>query len=173
MRISTLVGIALTLLGSVAVSAVNNSIALASEDNDRAEIIALNHNLAKSYNSKDLDSALSYYSKDPDTVFYEDDEFELKGWEALREYFRRAFASSNDIQQQLSEIAVVVNGDMAAAHYLILMSWSDKSDGQPRRLRYRYSQVLKREGNKWRIWQEHLSVPYDSTTGKAVFDAKS
>lgn len=173
MRTSTVVGIALTLLGSVAVSAVNNSIALASEDTDKAAIVALNQNLAKSYNSKDLDSAISYYSKDSDAVFYEDDEFELKGWEALREYFRRAFASSNDIQQQLGEIAVVVNGDVAAAHYVILMSWSDKSDGQPRRLRYRYSQVLKREGTKWLIWQEHLSVPYDPKTGKAVFDARS
>jgi len=68
---------------------------------------------------------------------------------------------------------VEVNGNVAAAHYTLLMTWTDKSGGRSHRLRYRYTQILKRAGGKWLIWHEHLSVPYDPETGKAVLDAKS
>jgi quercetin dioxygenase-like cupin family protein len=54
-----------------------------------------------------------------------------------------------------------------------LMTWTDKSGANSHRLRYRYTQILKRADGKWLIWHEHLSVPYDPETGKAVLDAKS
>jgi ketosteroid isomerase-like protein len=106
--------------------ALNKSVAFASGESDKTAIFALNQDIAESYNRKDLDRVLSYYSKDSDAVFYEDNQLETKGWKALREYFRKALASSNNLQQELSEMAVVVNEDVAAAHYIILGSWSEK-----------------------------------------------
>jgi ketosteroid isomerase-like protein len=67
-------------------------------------------------------------------------------------------------------IAVVVSGDLAAAHYIIVNNWTDKNGTHHQRSRY--TQVLRKIGGKWLIWHEHFSVPYDPVTGKAVIDAK-
>lgn len=144
--------------------------AVASVQNDKADIIALNEALAKSFDNKDIEASLAYYSDDQDALFYEDDTFELKGREALRNYFQ-AFFTAADIQQTLGPISVAVDGDVAAAHYTIQLSWRDQS-GAHRELA-RYTQILKKSNGKWLIWHEHSSLPYDPSTGKAVFEAKS
>jgi ketosteroid isomerase-like protein len=66
-------------------------------------------------------------------------------------------------------ISVVVSGDLAAAHYIVPITWTDNHGTHFQRSRC--TDVLKKIDGKWLIWHEHFSVPYDPTTGKAVLDA--
>jgi len=65
---------------------------------------------------------------------------------------------------------VVVDGNLAAAHYMLPITWTDKAGAHSEL--GRYTQVLKKVNGKWLIWHEHFSVPYDPATGKAVLEAK-
>ncbi len=146
--------------------------AFASTDSDKAEIVALNQRLADLFSKGDLDGAMAYYMDDKYSMFYEDDVFQLDGKKAFRKYIANFYRNASHINQGVEAISVVVSGDLAAAHYTIPMVWTDKSGTHSVRARYRYTQVLRKVGGKWLIWHEHLSVPYDPATGKAVLDAR-
>jgi ketosteroid isomerase-like protein len=64
---------------------------------------------------------------------------------------------------------VLTSGDLAVAHSIIRVTWTDKSGRHSQTSRY--TQVDKKEGGKWLIWHEHYSVPFDPPTGKAVLTA--
>ena len=83
MNSKLMVALSAALLGIVIAWSVNGSRLLASVESDKAAIVTLNQELAKSFNNKDLKISLSYYSRDPDALFYEDDAFELAGRDAL------------------------------------------------------------------------------------------
>ena len=144
----------------------------ASTDSDKAEIVALNEQQLDAFNKKDLDAVMSFYVNDKDAVFYEDSmPFQLNGTSALRKLDQEFFESASQVHASMEAISVVVSGDLAAAHYTLPLSYTDKNGAH--KVRNRFTQVLKRVNGKWLIWHEHLSVPYDPETSKAVFDAES
>jgi ketosteroid isomerase-like protein len=49
-------------------------------------------------------------------------------------------------------------------------TWTDKNGRHAQTSRD--TEVFRKEGGKWLIWNEHASVPYDPNTGKAVLNAK-
>jgi ketosteroid isomerase-like protein len=145
----------------------------ASADSDKAEIVSLNQRQLDAFNKKDLDAVMAFYVNDKDNpVFYEDTiPFQLQGASALRKYDQEFFESASQIHwPRIEAISVVVSGDLAAAHYTLPLTWTDR--GGTHSVRSRFTQVLKKVNGKWLIWHEHLSVPYDPETGKAVFDAQ-
>jgi len=150
---------------------IMGSHAFASSESDRDEIIALNRAQLAAFDKKDLDKVMSYYVDDRDVVFYEDTTpFQVSGVGALRKLDQDFFDSATQIHDTMEEIAVVSSGDLAVAHYTLLLEFKDK-DGTHKQ-RERFTQVLKKVNGKWLIWHEHLSVPYDPATGKAVLQAK-
>jgi ketosteroid isomerase-like protein len=160
----TLVGIGITWM-------LVGSRAFASADSVKAEIIALNEQQLAAFNKKDLDGVMAFYVDDKDAVFYEDAiPFQLDGPNALRKLDQEFFGSASQVHAGMEAISVVVSGDLGAAHYTLPLTFTDK-DGT-HSIRGRFTQVLKRVGGRWLIWHEHLSVPYDPATGKAVLDAK-
>ena len=113
---------------------------------------------------------MACYSDDPDAIFFEDTiPFQLnkaavtKGNEAF-------YKTASNFHAHMQDAIVQVNGDLAAAHYIIVNSWTDKSGAHTQTSRY--TQIDKKEGGKWRIRHEHFSVPFAPATGKAVLDAK-
>jgi uncharacterized protein (TIGR02246 family) len=144
--------------------------AIASTASEKAEIVALNQKLITALDQKELDASMAYFSDAPDALFYENDVFEVKGRAALRKYLMTIFSSASHIQQELGPITVAVSGDLAAAHYTLNIKWTDKNGDHS--ARSRYTQVLKKANGRWLIWHEHLSVPFDPATGKAILEAK-
>ena len=145
--------------------------AFASIESDRDEIVALNRNQLAAFDKKDLDKVMSYYVDDKDVVFYEDTTpFQLNGVDALRKLDQDFFDGATQIHTSMEEIAVVSSGDLAVARYTLLLDFKDK--GVAHNQRGRFTQVLKKVNGRWLIWHEHLSVPYDPATGKAVLQAK-
>ena len=47
-------------------------------------------------------------------------------------------------------MSIVVSGHLAAAHYVLPVSWRDKSGAHSER--GRYTQILKKVNGKWLIW---------------------
>jgi len=145
--------------------------AFASIESDRDEIVALNRNQLAAFDKKDLDKVMSYYVDDKDVVFYEETTpFQLNGVGALRELDQAFFDGATDIHSTMEEIAVTSSGDLAVAHYTLSLEYKDKDGAHNER--GRFTQVLKKVNGRWLIWHEHLSVPYDPATGKAVLQAK-
>jgi ketosteroid isomerase-like protein len=165
--IATSVAVAVVAMAWMVVGSVS-----ASADSDKAEIVALNQRQLDAFNKKDLDAVMAFYVDDKDAVFYEDTiPFQIVGASALRKYDQEFFESASQIHwPSIEAISVVVSGDLAAAHYTLPLTWTDRSGTHS--VRSRFTQVLKKVNGKWLIWHEHLSVPYDPATGKAVLEAK-
>lgn len=165
----------IVLLAALAIVAIAWSVvgshAIASSDSDKGEIVALNQHIAAAISKKDLNAVMAFYVNDKDMVFFEDTiPFQYKGTSQVRIYIQDLFASASQINDGMEAIPIVVSGDLAAAHYTLSVSWTDKSGAHSER--GRYTQILKKVCGKWLIWHEHFSVPYDPTTGKAVLHAK-
>ena len=155
---------------TVIVAATVYSGAFAADD-DKAEIVALNHRLADAFNKNDLAGAMACYVNNEDAVFFGDTiPFQMVGTSALRKSNQEFLKNASKIHVEEKDIAVVVGGDLAAVHYILPITWTDK--GGTHSENGRYTQVLKKVDGKWLIWHEHFSVPYDPATGKAVLDAK-
>jgi ketosteroid isomerase-like protein len=71
---------------------------------------------------------------------------------------------------KMEGLSIEVSGNLAAAHGIIINSWTDKSGTHHQRSRY--TQILKKVNGKWLIWREHFSVPFDPATGMAVRNAE-
>ncbi len=143
---------------------------VAQSDGDKAEILALNQRLLDAFSRRDIDAVMACYMDDKEAVFYEDTiPFQFTGTGSLRKVNQDAFQSVSQFHAGVEGgISVVVSGDLAAAHYTIPNTWTDKSGTHSQRSRY--TQVLRKIGGKWLIWHEHFSVPYDPATGKAVLE---
>jgi len=149
----------------------SSSTVRASADPDKDNIVALNQRLIDSFNKRDLAGVTSCYMSGEDLVFFEDTTpLQFKGTGALHTYLQDFIDSSSRIHAEMEAVSIVVSGDLAAVHYVMPFSWTDKSGSYSERARY--TQVLKRTNGRWLIWHEHFSVPYYPTSGKAMLSAK-
>jgi uncharacterized protein (TIGR02246 family) len=161
----------IAVIATVGALIFNGARAIASPESDKAEIIALNQKFNDAFSKKDIDATMSCYLDNADAIYYEDTTpFEIHGKAALRKLDEDFFASASKVDAQVKDIQVIVGGDVAAAFYTAPTTWTDK-DGDHSEVG-RYTQVLKKVNGKWLIWHEHVSVPYDQATGKALLNAK-
>ena len=147
--------------------------ALASEDDDKAQIAALEDRLTDAYTKMDVKAAMAFYVDDKATVSFEDTlPFQLKGLEALAKYNEGFFKNLKvtKFHPRLEAMSIVVSADLAAAHFILPIQWTDKNGSHFER--GRGTHIFKKIDGKWLIWHEHFSVPFDPATGKAVLDAK-
>ena len=157
------------LAGAVIAWLAATHFAAASNLDERAAIAALNRSITEAIQRRDVDAVMAGYADDTDITFFEDTiPFELRGRKNIRKYIEDLVATGSGVRDRLESASILVSGDLAAAHYILTVNWTDKSG--PHTERGRYTQVLKKTNGRWQIWHEHLSVPYDPTTGKAVLD---
>jgi ketosteroid isomerase-like protein len=166
---TSLPALILVSLVVVAIAGVPATHARASSDTDKAEVMALNQGLIAAYNSKDVSGIMAFYSDDPNAVFFEDT-IPLQLNKAALTKANEFFKSVPDFHARVESVDVVVSGDLAVAHYIILTNWTDKSGTHAQTSSY--TRVDRKEGGKWLVWHEHFSVPFDPATGKVVLDAK-
>jgi uncharacterized protein (TIGR02246 family) len=141
-----------------------------SDDSDKAAVIALNQAIIAAYNHADAHAIAAYYSDDPVAIFFEDAiPFQLNKAQ-LTKLNEDTFKSLSNFHATTEAVDVVTGGDLAALHCIIRGSWTDKN-GKHSQVS-RYTQVDRKEGGKWLVWNEHFSVPFDPATGKAVLDAR-
>lgn len=141
---------------------------------DKAQIQALEQQLAAALAAKDVDKIMQFYSPGEDLfVFDIIPPRQYVGAAAYRKDFEGFFASaaSGPATVQISDLDITADGKLAFAHYTTHMVSTDKS-GAKVDMVIRTTDCLRKIKGKWLIVHEHNSVPVDLASGKADLMSK-
>jgi ketosteroid isomerase-like protein len=134
-----------------------------------SEISAVLDRRAAAIGARDIERLMSLYS--PDIVYFDlVPPLRYVGSDALRSRFLDWFGRwETGIGQQTSSVNICMGGEVAAADMLIRTSGT-LAGGRQVGYWVRVSNSLQRSERGWQIIHEHVSLPVDMRTGKAVMD---
>jgi ketosteroid isomerase-like protein len=132
-----------------------------------SEIEALLDSRSEAIRIKDVDRLLSFYA--PDVVYFDiPPPLQYVGSEALRGRFLHWFESyEGPIRQEIHDLTVLAGGDVAVTSMLI-RSGGTLKNGQEVSLWVRATSSFHRSNDSWLITHEHVSLPVDLESGRAV-----
>ena len=134
-----------------------------------SELKALLNLRSAAIGAKDLDRLMSVYS--PEIVYFDIvPPLRYAGATALRARFADWFERwESAIGQQTHDVNILASGDVAIAHMLIYASGTLKTG---RQVGYwvRVSNGCRRLAQGWALTHEHVSLPVDLASGRAVMD---
>jgi uncharacterized protein (TIGR02246 family) len=135
----------------------------------QSEIRALLERRSAAVWNKDIDRLLSFYS--PDTVYFDIvPGLRYLGAAALRRRFREWFDGfEGPIGQEIGDLHISASGDVAVAYMLIRASGTLKN-GREVAYWVRVTSAAQRSDGRWLITHEHVSLPVDVASGRAVTD---
>ena len=118
---------------------------------------------------KDIDRLMSFYS--PDIVYFDVvPGLQYTGSAALRPRFLEWFDGfKGPIGQEVHDLHVLASGDVAVAYMLIRASGTLK-DGREVGYWVRVTSACRRSDHRWLVTHEHVSLPVDFQSGRAVTD---
>ena len=138
-----------------------------------AEIRDVYDRWAKAFKARDLDGIMSVYAPDVTIVSYDIvPPLQFVGKEAYRtdyQEFLKQFDGPLDVEYR--DMRIVAGRDVAFIHALERLSGTTKN-GQKSDLWLRATSGLQKINGKWYIVHDHVSVPADFETGKAMLDLK-
>lgn len=135
----------------------------------QSAVSALFDQRSEAMRRKDIDRLMALYA--PDIVYFDlVPGLQYTGSAALRERFLDMFARFDGaIGQDIGDLTVMANGDLAAAHMLIRASGTLKN-GQEVGYWVRATDCCQRSDHGWVITHEHVSLPVDLASGRVVMD---
>jgi uncharacterized protein (TIGR02246 family) len=142
-------------------------------NNDEREIRALLDRWAKTFEAHDIDGIMSNYAPGDAVVAYDiAPPLQYKGKEAYRKDYLEFLAQyDGPIHVEYHDMRVFNSGDVGFVHALERFSGKLKN-GQHSDMWLRYTGGLRKMNGKWLIVHDHVSVPTDFESGKAVLDLK-
>ena len=157
---------------------------------DKAAIQALYNEFNDAFNKKDVNRIMAVYAPEV-FVFDVVPPREYSGWDAYKKDWQSVFSSfagpatntvsdlnitvvgpvayaqfPGPVTNSISELNITVVGPVAYARSIDDSTITAK-DGSKSHVVVRSTDVLRKSNGKWRIVQEHNSVPVDLSTGKA------
>jgi uncharacterized protein (TIGR02246 family) len=133
---------------------------------DRAQIEALEKGFVAGFSAKNADKVMSYYANEGLFVFDVSPPREHVGWADYKKDWQDLFAGyPGPVTVQISEQSITVVGPVAYGHSVQDVHFTAK-DGSTTELVVRVTDVYRKVGGKWKIVQEHVSVPVDLATLK-------
>ncbi|GAC1303028.1 MAG: nuclear transport factor 2 family protein [Steroidobacteraceae bacterium] len=128
---------------------------------------------AKAFRARDLDGIMSVYAAGDAVVGYDlVPPLQYRGSAAYREDYAKFLAQyAGPIDIKFHDVRVVAGEDVAFVHALERIIGTLK-DGQKSEMWVRATSGLKKIHGRWLIVHDHISVPADFETGKAVLDLK-
>jgi uncharacterized protein (TIGR02246 family) len=165
-RKNTLVGAAATPAGDCVAAVPGMEDAMAATD---SEVRALLDQWSEAIRAKDIERLMALYA--PDIVYFDVvPPLHYTGSAALRRNFLRWFdAWESAIGQEIRDMTIVASGDVAVAHLLIRASGTLKN-GHEVGYWVRATVCCQRADQRWVISHEHISLPVDVASGRAVMD---
>ena len=139
--------------------------------NDEAAIHRWVNRWAKAFRAHDLDGIMALYA--PEVVAYDVvPPLRFSGREAYRKDYSE-FLSQYDgpIDIEIRELRILVDGNLAYAAGLERIGGVLK-DGQRSDVWVRFTSIFRQRGGRWLDIHDHVSVPADFASGKAVLDLK-
>jgi len=141
--------------------------------NNEAAIRELYDRWASAFRARDIDGIMSVYTPGDAVVAYDIvPPLQYVGKEAYRkdyEVFLAQYDGPIDIEYR--DLRIVASGNVAFLHALERISGTMKN-GQKSDIWVRATSGLRKIKGKWLIVHDHISVPFDLNTGKAVLDLK-
>jgi ketosteroid isomerase-like protein len=150
--------------GLVAVPGVEDAMA------SQSDVRALLESWSEAARIKDIDRLMSLYSSD---IVYFDvvPPLHFTGAAAVRSNFLRWFDGwRSTIGLEIRDLHILASGDIAAAYMHIRASGTLK-DGREVGYWVRATVCCQRSDQQWLITHEHISLPVDVKSGRAVMDA--
>jgi ketosteroid isomerase-like protein len=133
---------------------------------DHAQIEALEKGVVAGFDAKNADKIMSYYAGQGLFVFDVSPPREHVGWADYKKDWQDLFAAfPGPATNQISEQSITVVGSVAYGHSIQDAHFTAK-DGSTMELVVRITDVYRKLGGKWKIVQEHVSVPVDLDTLK-------
>ncbi len=165
MRKPVYLGVAILVLLGITAGTVLAT-AQAKSGGDKAAIQALYKEFNDAFNKKDVNRIMAVYA--PDTfVFDVVPPRAYPSWNAYKKNWEDLFTQfPGPVTNSLSDLNITVVGTVAYARS-IDDSIITAKDGSKSHVVVRSTDVLRKINGKWRIVQEHNSVPVDLSTGKA------
>lgn len=171
MRRFSVLLISFVMLATVNSGLAQNKSSKSSGGKDKAQIEALFQRYLKAFNAKDTNAIMALYSPTDLFVFDVVPPREFPSWDAYKKDFEGLFAAfPGPVENKLTDMSITTSGSMAYAHNIQTVQFTAK-DGSRLTLVVRVSDVLRKVNGKWLIVHEHVSVPVDLATGKAVLQS--
>lgn len=97
---------------------------------------------------------------------------ETVGRDAVAKELQPQFDAVGHIDTKILRIKIVADNKVAFAYSVQHLVAPGKNGGPGLDAVFRESDGFVKKGGKWTLVSQHLSVPFDPKTGKAVFDSK-
>jgi uncharacterized protein (TIGR02246 family) len=172
MKLRVLLLALLTLaLCSVSVNAQTAGHAHSSISKNEAAVRAVYDKWAKAFEADDIDAIMALYAPGDEVVAYDlVPPLQYKGKAAYRQdYVEFLKQFDGPIHVEYRDMRIVAGSDVAFIHCLERFTGKMKN-GQPMDMWFRTTSGLRKINGQWRIVHDHVSVPTDFNTGKAVLD---
>jgi ketosteroid isomerase-like protein len=172
MKSSVLFILILIALASVTANAQTTDAALAN-GNDVAmkEIRGWLDRWTKAFTAKDVDAIMALYADDviaydvvPPLQYAGKAEYRTDYLQFLSQY-------GDNLKVEVRDLHVGANGDLGYAAGLELISGTLKN-GQKSELWVRFTSLFRKSGGHWLDFHDHVSVPADIESGKAMLELK-
>jgi uncharacterized protein (TIGR02246 family) len=122
--------------------------------------------LVEALRAKDLDRLARMFA--PDIVSYDiEPPLRHRGAAAKADNWARVFAAYDDIDYEVRDLDVTVGGDVAFVRSLNRLSGT-LAGGRHAATWVRWTGCLRRLDGEWLIVHDHVSVPLDMASGKAL-----
>ena len=127
----------------------------------------------KAFEAKDVSGVMAVYALgDAVTAYDIVPPLQYKGADAYRKDYAEFFGQfDGPLHVEIRDNHIETGGNIALAYGLERISGKLKS-GQPVDMWLRYTSGFKRIGGQWRDVHDHVSVPVDMKSGKAMLDLK-
>jgi uncharacterized protein (TIGR02246 family) len=138
---------------------------------DEAQIRQLVEDWVKAVRTKDIDRLMSSYA--PDILLFDiQPPLEHRGTDAYRKVWEQCFPCfQGEIDFEIRDLSITVGDEVAFSHSFSRMGGTTTT-GQNVDHWVRATVGYCKIGGKWRVTHEHVSVPIDMETGKALFNLK-
>ena len=142
------------------------------ENKGEKEIHALLNDALSAFKAKDLDKMMSFYEHSTSLVAYDVvPPVQYTGWDSYKKDFGDFFALfDGPISDEVTDMAIVAEGNLGYSRMVEHVIGKQKN-GQPMDMLVRVTDVYRKSKGKWLIIHEHVSVPVDLDSGKAVMQA--
>ena len=140
---------------------------------NEAEIRALLDRWANAFEARDIDAIMSNYAPGDAVIAYDiAPPLQYKGKEAYRKDYQEFLAQyDGPIHVEYRDMRILSSGDVGFVHALERFSGKLRN-GQQSDMWLRYTGGLRKMNGKWLIVHDHVSVPTNFESGKAMLDLK-
>jgi uncharacterized protein (TIGR02246 family) len=145
---------------------------VAGENTAEREIRGWINSWTKAFSAKDVDTVMELYTDD--VVAYDVvPPLQYIGKAAYRADYQQFFSQyEDDLHVEVRDLHVGVNGELAYATGLEMISGTLKHGQKKSNTWVRFTSLYRKLNGKWLDFHDHVSVPADIESGKALLDLK-